>query len=157
MSPKCVVDKPAVKCDSIRYTPSSLNLVNGEINQIFIDIPRKDSAISLKDNYLEIDFSVTHRVGAHARYVDKDHIRLVNLEPIAFFKKYRLTSSSGKEMEEFDNANVNCLLYKLISSSRNSDDLSDGCRRSIQTREWKLTNNKQTNETVMLVFISKNF
>ena len=90
-------DRPILKSDYIRYTPPSLNLVNGGNDQIFIDIPR-DSAISLKDSYLELVFNVTHRAGAHARYVDGDHIRLVHLGPIALFNKYRLASSSGKEM-----------------------------------------------------------
>ena len=69
--------------------PISLNLVNGENNQIFTNIPREDSAISLKDSYPELDFNVTHRAGAHKRYVHGDHIRLVNLGPIALFTKYR--------------------------------------------------------------------
>ena len=119
-------------------------MVNGENNQIFIDIPREDSAISLKDSYLEIDFSVTHRTGAHDRYIDDDHIRLVNLGPIALFNKYRLTSSSGKEIEELDNAHVICLMQKLISSAKDSDDLSIGFHRSIEARERELTNNKTT-------------
>ena len=65
MSQKSVVNRPVVKCDYIKYEPPSLYLVNGGNNQIFIDIPREDSAISLKDSYLELDFSVTHRAGAH--------------------------------------------------------------------------------------------
>ena len=144
LSHKNVFDRPVLKCDLIRYTPPWLNLVNGENNQIFIDIPRDDSAISLKDSYLELNFSVTHRAGAHNRYVDDDHIRLFNLRAIALFSKYRLTSSSGKEIEEIDNAHVICLLHKLISSSRDSDDLSIGVHRSIEGRERKLTNNKTT-------------
>ena len=81
------VDRPILNCDYIRFTPPSLNLVNGENNQDFIDIPRKYSAIPLKDSYLELDFNVTHRAGAHNRYVDIDHIRLVNLGPTAFLIK----------------------------------------------------------------------
>ena len=77
--------------------PQSLNLVYGENNQILFDIRREDSAISLKDSYLELDFNVTHRAAVHIRYVDSDHIRVVNLGPIAMFNKYGLTSSSGKE------------------------------------------------------------
>ena len=49
-SQKSAVDRPILKCDCIRYTPPSLNLVNGENNQVFIDIPREGSAISLKDS-----------------------------------------------------------------------------------------------------------
>ena len=70
LSQKHAVDRPILTCDYIRYTPASLNLVNGEKSQIFIDVGREDSAISLKDSYLQLDFSVTHRDGAHARYVD---------------------------------------------------------------------------------------
>ena len=72
----------------------------------------KINAISLRDSYLQLDFSVTHRAGAHARYADGDEIRLVNLGPIALFNKYRLTSSSGTEIEEIDKAHAICLLRK---------------------------------------------
>ena len=86
-----------LKCENIRYTPLSLNLVNGENIQFFIDIPREDRAIFLKDSCIELDFIVTHTAGIHGRYADGDHIRGVNLGPISIFNKYRLTSSSGKE------------------------------------------------------------
>ena len=112
LSQKYAVDRPILKCDWIRYSPPSLNLVNGEINQIFIDIPREDSTISLRDSYLELGFSVTPRAGAHARYADGDHIRLVNLGPVALCNKYRIPSSTGKEVEEIDNAHVICLKHK---------------------------------------------
>ena len=110
LSHKYAIDRPFIKFDYIRYTPPPLNLVNGENNQIVIDIPRQDTALSLKDSYLEFDFSVTHRAGAHDRYVDNDHIGLVKLGPVALFSKYRLTSSSGKEIEEIDNAHVISLI-----------------------------------------------
>ena len=134
------------KIDYIRYIPPSLYLVKGESNQIFIDIPREASAISLNDSYLELDFNVTD-IGAHNRYVDDDHIRLVNLGPIgpiAFFNEYRLTSSSVKKIEEIDNAHVICLRYKLISSSRDSNNLSIAFYRSIEVREREITDNKTT-------------
>ena len=98
----------------------------------------------MKDSYLELDFSITHRAGAHARYADGDHIRLVKLGPIIFFNNYRITTSSGKEIEETDNGHVICLMYKLISSSRDSDDLSIGFHRSNEARETELTNKKAT-------------
>ena len=34
-------------------------------NQVFIDIPRENIAISLKDSYLELDFKVIPRAGVH--------------------------------------------------------------------------------------------
>ena len=93
----------------------------------------------MKDSYLELDFNVTHRAGAHARYADGDHIWLTDFGPFALFNECRLTSSSGKEIEEIDNAHVICLMYKLIASSRDSDDLSNGFHRSIAAGERELT------------------
>ena len=72
----------------------------------------------MKGSYIELDFNVTHRAGANGRYADGDYVGSVDLGSIALFVKYRLTSSSGKEIEEIDNANVICLMYKLISNSR---------------------------------------
>ena len=97
LSRKHIVDRPILKCDYIRCNPPSINLVKGENNQIFIDVPKRDSANRLKDSYLESDFSVTR--GGHVRCVDDDHIRLVNLGPIGMFNEYRLPSSKGKLME----------------------------------------------------------
>ena len=144
LSQKHVVDRPILKCEYIRNTPPSLNLVNGEINQLFTDITREGSAISLKNSYLELDFNVTHRAGAHNRYIDDDHIKIVNLGPIAVINKYSITSSSEKEIKEIDNFHVICLMCKLKSISRDSDDLSLGFHRIIGVRERKLTNKKTT-------------
>ena len=64
----------------------------------FFHIPKEDRAIPLKDSYLEIEFNVSQGAAAHARYADGDHTQSVNLNPFAFFKKYRLTCSNGKEL-----------------------------------------------------------
>ena len=111
-SQKFVVDRPILKLGCIRYTLPSLNLVKREIN-LFFDIPEKNSAVSLKDIYLELDFNFFHRAGAHACFSDGNHIKLVNLGPFAPFFENRLTNSSGKEREKIDNAHDFCLLYKL--------------------------------------------
>ena len=137
-------DRPIFSFDFIRYTPPSLYLINGEINQNFIDISREDNAISLKGNYLEMDFKVIHRAGGHVRYEDGDHIRLVNLGPIAFFNNYRLENCSRKETEEIDDAHLICLRYKLISSGRDSDSLSTGFHRANEVREKEVTTKKTT-------------
>ena len=118
--------------------------MNWENNQIFTDIHREDSAISLRDSYLELGFNVPHRAGTHAQYADGDQLRLVNLGLIALFIKYRLTSSSGKEIVETDKAHAICSMHKLLSSSRDSDDLLIGFHRSNESRERELTYNKTT-------------
>ena len=98
----------------------------------------------MKDSNLDLDFNISHKAGPHARSADNDHIKFVNLGPTALFNKYRLTSSSGKEIEDVDNAPVICLMYKMLSSSRDSDDLSIDFRTSNEVRERELTNNKTT-------------
>ena len=102
LSTKKAADRPILKFDYFRYIQPSLNLVSGGSNQIFIDILRKDVAISMKDRYLDLNFNVTHGADGHGRFVDDDHIRLVNLGPMASFIKYRLTSPSGKEKEKIN-------------------------------------------------------
>ena len=135
LSQKHDVDRPFLKCENIGNTPPSLNLVMGENYQFFSDIPREDSVIPLRDSYLELYFNGTHRTGAHAHYENIDHKRLENLGPIALFSKYGLISSSGKEIEKIDNAHVICLMHKVLSSSRDSDDLSIGFHISNGVRE----------------------
>ena len=66
---------------------------------MFIDIPREDSAFALKYTYLDLDFDVQHKLG-NALYAGSVRIRFVILGLNAFFRKVRLTSSSGKEIEE---------------------------------------------------------
>ena len=38
--------------------------------------------------YLELNFIISYRAGAHARFADSDHIRSVKLGPMALFNKY---------------------------------------------------------------------
>ena len=75
-------------------------------------------------------------------YVDGNNIRLVNLGPIALFSNYKLTTSSGKHLENIDHAHIVSLMYKLLTSSRGSDDLSIGFDRDGNRRQRELTNNK---------------
>ena len=121
----------------------------------FFNIPREESATPLKDSYFELDFNVTHCAGASAQYNVGDRIRLVNPCPIALFNKYRLASSSIKEIEEIDIAHVTCLMHKLFSSSRDSDDLSIGFHRSNGVRERKLFHFKTTERSYHVRFYLK--
>ena len=76
------------------------------------------------------------------RYVNGNDIQQVNEGPIALLSNYKLASSSGKHIEEINHANTVCLMYKLITSARNSDYLSIGCDRSPDRRQQELTNSK---------------
>ena len=55
---------------------------------------------------------------------------------------YKLQSSSGKHIEEINHAHIVCLMYKLITSPRNTDDLSFGFDRGRGKRQRELTNNE---------------
>ena len=66
----------------------------------------------------------------------------MNEGPIALFSTYKLQSSSGKHVEDINHAHVVCLMYKLVTSARNADDLSIGFDRDRERRKRELTNNK---------------
>ena len=102
------------------------------------------------NSYLEINFDVLH-AATNNRYVDGNDIRLVNLGPIALFSNYKLTTSPRKQIENLYHAHIVCLLYKLITSARGSDDFLIGFYRDRARRQRELTNNK--NIKVMLEFI----
>ena len=53
-----------------------------------------------------------------------------------------MATSSGKHIEEVNHAHIVCLLYKLITSTRGSDDSSIGFGRDRNRRHRDLTNNK---------------
>ena len=135
------VDRKILKCDYIRYSPAEISTINTANSQIYINIPREDSVISLLNSYIKLNFDVL-RVDNSNRYVDVNDIRLVNLGPIALFSNYKLTTSSGKHLEEISHAHIVSLMYKLLTSSKDGDDLSIGFDRSRGRRKNELTNNK---------------
>ena len=93
------------------------------------------------NSYLELIFDVLH-AATNNRYADGNDIRLVNLGPISLFSNYKLTTSSGKHIENIDHAHIVSLMYKLLSSSKGSDDLSIGFDRDRGRRQRELTNSK---------------
>ena len=132
-----------MKCDYNRwYSPSEISTINTPNSQIYINIPREDSVISLLNSYIELNFDVLHAVTGN-RYSDNDVVRLVNLEPIAFFSNYKLTTSSEKHSEDINHAHIVSLIYKLLTSSRGSDNLSIGFDRDRERRQEELTNNRK--------------
>ena len=135
------IDRRILKCDYIRYSPAEISTINTANSQIYINIPREDSVISLLNSYIEINFDVL-RADNSNRYVDANDIRLVNIGPIALFSNYKLTTSSGKHLEEISHAHIVSLMYKLLTSCKDSDDLSIGFDRNRGRRKNEITNNK---------------
>ena len=62
--------------------------------------------------------------------------------PIALFSTFKLTPSSGKHLEGISHAHIVSLMYKLKTSSKNSDDQSIGFDRGCERRKDELAQNK---------------
>ena len=142
LNEKYEINRDILKCDYIRYSPSEISTINTANSQVYINIPREDSVISLLNSYLELNFDVLHAAAPNNRYADGNDIRLVNLGPIALFCNYKLTTSSGKHLENIDHAHIVSLMYKLLTSSKGSDDLSICFDRDRARRRNELNNNK---------------
>ena len=138
---KYEIDRRILNCDYIRYSPSEISTINTANSQIYINIPREGSLISLLNSYLDLNFDVLH-AATNNRYADNNDIRLVNLGPVALFSNYKLTTSSGKHLEDVSHAHIVSLMYKLITTAKGCDDLSIGFDRDRTRRRNELTNNK---------------
>ena len=141
LNEKYEVDRIILNCDYIRYSPSEICTINTPNNQNYSNIARGDSVNSLLGSLIRTNFDALH-AATNNRYAENDDIRLVNDGPIAFFSNYKLQSSCGKHIEEFNHAHIVCLMYKLITSSRNTDVLTIGSDRDRGRRQRELTNNK---------------
>ena len=141
LNEKYEVDRRILKCDYIRYSPAETSTINTPNSQIYINLPREDSVISLLNSYLDLSFEVIKRVDK-SRYADGNDIRLVNLGPVALFSNFKLTTSSGKHLEGISHAHLVSLMYKLKTSSKDSNDLSTGFDQSRNRRRDELALNK---------------
>ena len=108
---------------------------------MFINIPREDSVISLLKSYMDLNFEVIKQTD-NSRFGNGNDIKLINLASIALFSNFKLTTSSGKLLEDITHAHLVCLMYKLLTSSKGNDGLSIGFDRSKARRREEITNNK---------------
>ena len=120
---------------------SEIGTITTAISHIYMKISREDSVISLLNSYLGLNFDVLHAATGN-RQVDIHDIRLVKLGPIALFNQYKLTASSRKHLENISHAHVVPFMYKLITSAKDSDDLSIGLDRERNSGQRELTTNK---------------
>ena len=141
LNEKYEINRDILKCDYIQNSPSEISTINTANSQVYINIPRGDSVISLLNSYLELNFDVLH-AATNNRYVDGNDITLVNLGSIGLFSNYKLTTSSGKHLENIDHSHIKSLMYNFLTSSKGSDDLSICFDRDRNKRQRELTNNK---------------
>ena len=140
LSEKYEINRNILRCDYIRYSSSGTSTKDTPKSQINIDIPREVCVISLLNSYIELSFDVIH-AAANNRYADNFDIRLVNLGPVTLFSNHKLTTSSGKHIEEVNHAQIMSSMYKCLLSARGCDDLSIFAHGRIRGQR-QLTNNK---------------
>ena len=78
---------------------------------------------SLINSYFDIKFEVIKKAESSSHSTGND-IKLTDLGPIALFSIYKLTNSSGKQLEEISNTYKVSLTWKFLNSAKNTDDLS---------------------------------
>ena len=151
---KYEVNRNLLKCDLLRYSPSKVSTIDTANSQIYINIPREDSDLSLLITYLHLNFDVLH-AATNNRCEDNNDIKSIYLNPIALFSNYKLIASSGIHSEDISHAHVVSTLYNLITSARVTDDLSIGFERNRGRRQRKLTNYKTQKGKFHLRFMLK--
>ena len=133
------VDRRVLKSDYMRNSPAETSILNTPNSQILT--PREDSVISLLNSYLDLNFEVIKKAD-NSRYANGIDTRLVSLGLIALFSNFKTTTSSGKHLEDTSHANIVSFMYKLLTSSRGSDDLSIDVDRDRNRKRDDLTKSK---------------
>ena len=90
---------------------------------------------------MDLNFEVIKKAD-NSRYANGNDIRLINLGSFALFSNFKLTTSSGKRLEDISHAQIVSSMYKLITSIKDSDNLSIGFVRSRNRRKNELAQNK---------------
>ena len=134
-------NRNTLNCDYIRYSPSEISTTIIANSQKYIKIPKRNSISSPLISYLDINFDAL-LAATHKKHADIIDIKSVILGPIALFSTYKLTTTSGKHLEDFSHVHIVSLLYKLIASARGSHDLSMGFDRDRGRRQRELTDFK---------------
>ena len=81
LNENCEIDPRILKCDYIRYSPAETSTINTPDIQIYINIPREDSVVSLLNSFLDLNFEVI-KIADNSRFANGNDIRLINLGPI---------------------------------------------------------------------------
>ena len=120
---KYEINREILTCDYIRYSPSEISTINTANSQMYINIPREHSIISMLNSFLDLKFDVVH-AATNNRYVHGNDVRLVNLGSIVLFSNYKLTTLLGKHLKDISHAHIVSLMYILLTSAKDTNDLS---------------------------------
>ena len=86
------VDKRILNCDYIRFSPAETSTINTPNSQIYINMPREDSVISLLGSYFNLNFEVIKKVD-NFRYAIGNDVRLINLGSVALLSNFRFDNT----------------------------------------------------------------
>ena len=75
LSEKHKIDRRILICGYNRYSPSGISTINSPNSQIFINIPREDSVLSLLNSFFELHFDVLDTATGN-RYANGIDVRL---------------------------------------------------------------------------------
>ena len=131
------VDQRILKCVIIRHSHAETSTINTPNSQMYNNIHKEDSVISLLNSCLQTNFEVIRKTD-NSKYAKGNEVKLVNLVAFALIINLKLAASSGKHLEDINHATIGCLLYKLLTLSRGSDDLSIGFVRDRRRRQQDL-------------------
>ena len=99
-----------LKIECLRYSSSELSTTNTTNSPRYVKIPREYSFISSLISYPDLNFDVVQAANHRKRYAENDDKRLGNLGPLALNTNYKLSTSSGKRLEDISQAHFLCLM-----------------------------------------------
>ena len=134
LNEKNEVGRKVLKYSYIRNISAETSTKNTPNSHIYINLPREDSIISFLNSYFNLNFEATKKAD-NSRYGNSNDKRLVNLFPIALFSIFKITTFSGKHLEDISHVHIVSLMYKPTTSSEDTDDLSIGFDRNRSRRD----------------------
>ena len=85
-----IINHSTWKRDFISQSPAELSTIFNAISQIYINIPREASVVSLMKGYFDLNFHALKAVD-DCRYAEKIDISLYHLGPFAPFGNFHFT------------------------------------------------------------------
>ena len=146
---KKTIEKPVHKNIFFKYSPTSLATINNNNSIVSISLSSEDPYICLQNSNTSKNFEVLKQ--DDTRYADGDQISLMTFGPVALFSEAKLTTSSGKHLEEVDKLHTVKLTNKLLTSGQQTSELMYGFEELQATRRLELTTNKTEKGTFFIV------
>ena len=141
------MDKPIHEIYFIKYSPNILTTVNNNKCNISISLPIEDAYICLQNPYISLEFEVLKN--DITRYADGDQISIMNFGTVALFSEAKMTTSSGKHLEQVDNLHIISIMHKVLTSAQYTSELLYGFEQSEATRRLELTTNKTEKKNIL--------